>query len=300
MTKGPEPVQDLTRLIASLEPERRAGVFVFASIASGVVPSGITPLATMTEDEGLTVVVSEDEARTTGLGVLFRAAWITLRAQSDLAAVGLTAAFATALGNAGISCNVIAGAYHDHLFVPVDRANDAMAVLTALQQSARDGLAGVETGVRALPVPVPVDVVRPLRHAILRPSQPAEACHYTGDEAAGTLHLAVWRGGRVVAVGSMFAEEGAWRLRGMATEPASRGRGLGGLIVEAFAAEVARRGGGRLWCNARVDAAVFYRRHGFVDEGDVFDLPPIGPHVRLARRVDRRSGDASGWPGATV
>ena len=63
----------------------------------------------------------------------FRSAWITLAVHSDLAAVGLTAAFARALGDAGVSCNVIAGVHHDHLFVPVDRAADALAALHALQ-----------------------------------------------------------------------------------------------------------------------------------------------------------------------
>ena len=55
---------------------------------------------------------------------------------SDLAAVGLTAAFSQALAQAGIGCNVVAGAVHDHIFVPVAQANDAMAVLQALQQRA--------------------------------------------------------------------------------------------------------------------------------------------------------------------
>lgn len=53
---------------------------------------------------------------------------------SDRHAVGLTAAFATALGQAGISCNAVAGAYHDHIFVPVERADLAVAVLQQLQQ----------------------------------------------------------------------------------------------------------------------------------------------------------------------
>ncbi|MDP1571177.1 MAG: GNAT family N-acetyltransferase [Vicinamibacterales bacterium] len=281
----PGTVTALDTLLRSLEPARHDGVYVFAVAPADADLAALSPVATMREDEGLTVVLPEADAIRAGLPVLFRAAWITLRVQSDLAAVGLTAAFATALGEAGLSCNVIAGAYHDHIFVPVDRADEALGVLRALQASARDGQASRPADAVPIPVPVPVDVVRPLRHSILRPAQPPEACHYPGDDKACTLHLAVRRGGRVVAVGSMFEEDGAWRLRGMATEPASRGRGLGGLIVEAFAAEVARRGGGRLWCNARVDAAGFYRRHGFADEGDVFDLPPIGPHVRLARVV---------------
>jgi hypothetical protein len=52
---------------------------------------------------------------------------------SDLEAVGLTAAFATALGDAGISCNVVAGLHHDHIFVSTQQADPAMATLLALQ-----------------------------------------------------------------------------------------------------------------------------------------------------------------------
>lgn len=66
--------------------------------------------------------------------MLFRAAWITLTVHSDLQAVGFTAAFAGALGRAGISCNVVAGAFHDHIFVPVEQAQEALAALKALQR----------------------------------------------------------------------------------------------------------------------------------------------------------------------
>ena len=86
------------------------------------------------EREGLTVVVEEERARQARLRVLFRATCITLDVHSDLAAVGLTAAFAKALGDAGISCNVIAGAFHDHLFVPVESGDAAMEALKALQR----------------------------------------------------------------------------------------------------------------------------------------------------------------------
>lgn len=69
--------------------------------------------------------------------MLFRAAWITLTVHSDLQAVGLTAAVATSLADAGISCNVVAAAHHDHLFVPVESAGLAIAVLQALQDRGR-------------------------------------------------------------------------------------------------------------------------------------------------------------------
>jgi len=128
-------VTALDTLLRSLEPARHDGVYVFAVAPADADLAALSPIATMREDEGLTVVLPEADALRAGLPVLFRAAWITLRVQSDLAAVGLTAAFATALGEAGISCNVIAGAYHDHLFVPMERAGDAMAALEALQQA---------------------------------------------------------------------------------------------------------------------------------------------------------------------
>jgi hypothetical protein len=66
---------------------------------------------------------------------LFRAAWITLTVHSDLQAVGLTAAVATALAQSGISCNVVAAAFHDHIFVPVESAKEALSVLQQLQKS---------------------------------------------------------------------------------------------------------------------------------------------------------------------
>ncbi len=95
------------------------------------------PIATVREIEGITVIVEEEMARAANLNVLFRAAWITLNVHSDLQAVGLTAAFATALGAANISCNVVAGALHDHIFVPVESGEEALSVLQALQQQAQ-------------------------------------------------------------------------------------------------------------------------------------------------------------------
>lgn len=129
------PVADLDTLLATLEPRLHAGVYVFATLA-GAVPPGLSPLATFREEEGLTVVVAEADAARHGLAALFRAAWITLTVHSDLAAVGLTAAVAAALGEAGISCNVLAAAHHDHLFVPVESGPAAVAALRALQTRA--------------------------------------------------------------------------------------------------------------------------------------------------------------------
>ena len=63
-------------------------------------------------------------------------ALITLNVYSALDGVGLTAAVATALARAGIACNMVAALNHDHVFVPIERAQEALAVLLALQASA--------------------------------------------------------------------------------------------------------------------------------------------------------------------
>jgi hypothetical protein len=130
----PHPISNLAQLLRSMEPIRNPGVYVFASLPHGSDVSALQPVVTVQEREGVTVVLDEAVAQAAQLQVLFRAAWITLNVHSDLQAVGLTAAFATALGQANISCNVIAGAFHDHIFVPIESADDAMTTLRALQK----------------------------------------------------------------------------------------------------------------------------------------------------------------------
>jgi len=93
-------------------------------------------VALIQEPEGTSVIVREADLNRLGLTAVFLCAWITLTVNSDLQAVGLTAAFAAALGDAGISCNVVAGTNHDHLFVPVSQASAAMHALSALQSRA--------------------------------------------------------------------------------------------------------------------------------------------------------------------
>ncbi len=129
------PISDLAVLLASMRPELHAGAWAWCAVPNGTPVDGVEAVASVREAEGLTLVVPEAQALARGWPVAFRSAWITLAVHSDLAAVGLTAAFARALGDAGVPCNVIAGVHHDHLFVPADRAADAMAALSALQAS---------------------------------------------------------------------------------------------------------------------------------------------------------------------
>ena len=117
---------ELDRLLGSLLPVVRDGEYVFISLTGApAVPCE----ATIAEDEGLTCVVRRTTADEMGWPYDFVAGWITLRVHSDLAAVGLTAAFSDALASAGLPCNVLAGYFHDHVLVPIDRVDDALAVL---------------------------------------------------------------------------------------------------------------------------------------------------------------------------
>jgi hypothetical protein len=129
-------IRDLSLLLRTLRPERQPGVWAYATCPHGQDTASLRPLATFREVEAVTVLAREEDVRAAGLQPWFRCAWIALSVHSDLEAVGLTAAVATALTARGISCNVVAAAYHDHLFVPVERAEEALDALIALQRDA--------------------------------------------------------------------------------------------------------------------------------------------------------------------
>jgi len=102
-------------------------------MVSGVdLPDDMTPQAQIVEAEGTSSVISIEDAARIGIAPGFLAAWLTLGVHSTLDAVGLTAVVATTLAKAGIACNVVAGYHHDHLLVPIDRADEAVALLHAL------------------------------------------------------------------------------------------------------------------------------------------------------------------------
>lgn len=147
---------------------------------------------------------------------------------------------------------------------------------------------------------VAAEDVRPLRGRVLRPGQAPRELVYPGDDHPDALHAAIrdagpGSGGRgdgsgaIVGVATVAPEghprdprPGDWRLRGMATAPEARGRGLGAALLAACLHHARDRGGERVWCNARATAEGFYLRAGFVVEGSRFELPEIGPHVVMA------------------
>jgi uncharacterized protein len=128
--------QDLGTLLAGLEPHLHPDLLVYASVDPGVPLPAVEAFAVIAEEEGTTLVLRAVDADAVELRPEFPCRRIELRVHSDLAAVGLTAAFATALADHGISANVIAGLNHDHLLVPEADADRAMTVLQDLQRAA--------------------------------------------------------------------------------------------------------------------------------------------------------------------
>ncbi|MBZ9921508.1 MULTISPECIES: ACT domain-containing protein [unclassified Mesorhizobium] len=124
---------DLKTLLASMMPQLIAGIHVFATLPAGVsVPEGLEAVMLFRECEGTTLILPEDEAQAAGLEAVFRCRMITLNIHSSLEAVGFLAAITARLAAAGMGVNPVSAFYHDHLFVPVDRAEEAMRLLREL------------------------------------------------------------------------------------------------------------------------------------------------------------------------
>jgi hypothetical protein len=126
--------RDLATLLKHMKPELRPGVFVFCTIATNEIVPAIDPLMTFREQEGTTLVITREEAEAAGLRHAFASRQITLTVHSALDAVGFLAAITARLATAGISVNAVSAFHHDHLFVPVDRADEVMTILRELSR----------------------------------------------------------------------------------------------------------------------------------------------------------------------
>ena len=133
-----------------------------------------------------------------------------------------------------------------------------------------------------------------LRDAILRPSLAPGGSVYPGDEAADTLNLGAFVEGELVAVATLCREPmpgeqstTSWRLRGMATVPEYRGRGLGKELAQRCIAYAAEQEGTVVWCTSRITTAPFYQALGFVEHGEPFRLPQYSDavYIRMTRNV---------------
>lgn len=125
---------NLKKLVQEMEPELNQGEYVFCTLKSIDHISRETVLGKFKEKEGVTIMLEKSKADELGLPYEFVASWITLTVHSDLTAVGLTAAFSKVLAEHEISCNVVSGYYHDHIFVPKKDAGKALKALKELSK----------------------------------------------------------------------------------------------------------------------------------------------------------------------
>ena len=128
---------DIKSLLKNMTPRLNEGEYVFCTLPS---ISSLNPdeiIGTFKEDEGWTVILNKALADKLNYNYSYIASWITLTIHSSLNAVGLTAAFSKALGDASISCNVVAASYHDHIFVAQQDADKAIKVLRQLSEDNR-------------------------------------------------------------------------------------------------------------------------------------------------------------------
>ena len=131
------PELNLKSLLGNMNPDMWEGVFVFCTIQKDAsIPSAIKPVLLFHEQEGTTIVIRREEAVSAGLRYQFASRLITLKIHSSLEAVGFLAAITTRLAEAGISVNAVSAFYHDHLFVPERRADEALRLLQELSHSA--------------------------------------------------------------------------------------------------------------------------------------------------------------------
>ena len=127
---------DLDRLLESMQPELVNGEFVYCTIPETVwqEASDLQPVCWFRETEGLTLILPRSQAEETGIEYAYVSRMITLRIHSSLEAVGFLAVITEHLARAGISVNTVSAYYHDHLFVPSDRAEDALRLLEEISR----------------------------------------------------------------------------------------------------------------------------------------------------------------------
>lgn len=142
---------------------------------------------------------------------------------------------------------------------------------------------------------VPTADVIDLRHRVLRAGLPIESAHFEGDDDSDTHHMTAYVtdvGQPIACVSYMLNEysgKPAWQLRGMATDPSYRNQRIGGFLLRSseqyLVGQVLYDHVKMMWCNARENAAYFYRSNGWIIVSDVFEIPTAGRHYKMIRKL---------------
>ncbi|MFC5586357.1 ACT domain-containing protein [Nitratireductor kimnyeongensis] len=133
-----DPIRERHSMLSGLRPVLSEGVYVFCTARQDTAGELLKDaLGAFKEEEGVTLVLSLEQARAHGFDTDMPMRRIVLNVYSALDGVGLTGSVATALAEKNIPCNMIAAFHHDHIFVPEKLAEKALSVLLNVQQRAK-------------------------------------------------------------------------------------------------------------------------------------------------------------------
>lgn len=278
---------DLQRLLAGLSPALAALPRAIRTQAHGApVPSNAIML--FREDEGATVVVEADNDNAAHADEP-RWAQITLRIHSSLDAVGMMAAIATALADREIPCNAVSAYFHDHLFVPWARREDAI-----------DALRMLATGTDTMRVREAADADIPAMHAIrmdVRENTLSDPSWLTPDvyrahlgNAGASNSWVCEHDGRIL--GFSVARQAQADIWALFVDPAHEGRGIGRRLIAAATEWLFAQGVDTVSLSTTPDtrADAFYRANGW-QRGELTDKGEVMFHLaRPSSHLLRHSG----------
>ena len=147
---APPGERGLGALLATLQTTLHPSTFVFTTFPpSSPPPAPLKDLAQLVfnEAEGTTLITTVQDAEIYGVkDYSFLCRMITCEVHSSLEAVGFMAVIATRLAQKGMAVNPVSGFFHDHLFVPLGRENQALECLEELVKENRNMTKGEEAG----------------------------------------------------------------------------------------------------------------------------------------------------------
>jgi ribosomal protein S18 acetylase RimI-like enzyme len=133
-----------------------------------------------------------------------------------------------------------------------------------------------------------------VRLPVLRPGLPPESAVFAGDDDSDTFHAGAYLDGELVSVMSIYRADhprahidgrSEWQVRGAATVPQARRRGLGNALLDLCHQHAIDSGGALAWCNARTEAIDFWTAAGYAITSDIFMIEGVGPHVIMERAI---------------
>lgn len=132
-----------------------------------------------------------------------------------------------------------------------------------------------------------------IRHPILRKGRPIEDCYFIGDHLASTYHFGIIHHNKLIGVVSfmlkttpLIKEKFQYQLRGMAILKPYQRKGLGKLLIHAGVSHLKKLNINLIWCHARETAVPFYKKNGFEVVGQSFNIPKIGIHYSMYKKIN--------------